>query len=154
MIVAASNDDEEIDFFRQFEEIKLKKEQLTNRKDSADMNNLYESSFDSNDSKTASKLMTSFDHNNNNKNKNQQSSSNKNDEMNIFTPPLTGEERSFSATSSDQDSDSDDSDEPKKIFVHIKPMTGRSTPQAAPTDRELNLIGMFLLYAVYLLNIT
>ena len=113
--------DDEDSFFRELEELKLKKGLSPGRKDSADMNNLYvaESSLESsNDSKKSSKYqskkqssktlktpLSSVDHNNNN----------------VVSHAAEDKALSPRPTHSDSDTDSDtDSDDSDSFKIHVK----------------------------------
>jgi hypothetical protein len=131
--------DDEDSFFRELEELKLKKGLSTGRKDSADMNNLYvaESSLESsNDSKKNNKYqskkqskslktpLSSVDHNNNNVVSHAA-------EDKAFSPRPT-----HSDSDTDSDTDSDDSDS-FKIHVKINPFAETNTT----SDMVLSQIG-------------
>lgn len=145
-IVVASDstlDDDDF-FFRELQQIQDKKKSQQQgggigggRKDSADMNNLYEeSSVDSSNGSAKNNVNSkpkAVDYNNND----------------LFRQPSspigtrTAKNNGGDSSSNwDSDTDSDDSDEPKRIFVQIKPVNDPST-HTTTTDTQLSLIGIF-----------
>jgi hypothetical protein len=132
--VSPALDDEDEDFFRAFEMIKLKKN-LPARKDSADMNNFYESSLGSTDSRKEAKYderkkapTATTDLNNNNDlfhnfNMTDSRSQTSTDEQNLTTTRHRRRQQHDNNNDDESDSfsdDSDDSDAPKKIHLVIK----------------------------------